>query len=303
MRRGLTAEEEGRHDERGNKPSKAKHARAGAAFDPDAREPECRARAQEARAATGTLRGAISATVPDGQSYNIPGATLKLSGASQDAKFLSASADDAGGYEFAGLTPGAYTLEASVEGFKTASKPVAVRAGETSVENISLEVADVSESVTVTSGADGVETTEAAPATKVTRGTLQTVPLANERFLDALPLVPGVVRGPDGQINVKGARSSQSGLVVNSSNVTDPVTGEYAINLPVEAVESLQVITNPYAPEYGNMTAGVTEVETRSGTDKWQFQVQNFFRACGAAADTLPASNRSRRASPSAARS
>jgi hypothetical protein len=235
------------------------------------------ARAQEARAATAKLGGAVTATAPDGQNYSIPAASLKLSSASLGAKILSAFSNDAGEYVFAGLAPGAYTLEASVQGFKTASKAVAVRAGETSVENITLEVADVSESVTVTSGDDGVETTEAAPAAKITQSTLQTVPLANERFLDALPLVPGVVRGPDGQINVKGARSSESGLVVNSSNVKDPVTGEYAIKLPVEAVESLQVITNPYAPEYGNMTAGVTEVETRSGTDKWQFQVQNFF--------------------------
>jgi hypothetical protein len=85
------------------------------------------------------------------------------------------------------------------------------------------------------------------------------------------------VRGPDGQINVKGGRPSQSGMTVNSSNVTDPVTGDYAINLPVEAIESLQVITNPYAAEYGNFTAGVTSVETRQGAEKWQFEAQNFF--------------------------
>jgi hypothetical protein len=66
-------------------------------------------------------------------------------------------------------------------------------------------------------------------------------------------------------------------MTVNSRNVSDPVTGNYAINLPVEAVESLQVMTNPYAAEYGNFTAGVTRVETRPGADKWQFQFQNFF--------------------------
>jgi outer membrane receptor for ferrienterochelin and colicin len=235
------------------------------------------AQAQEARPATGNLRGSVTAAAPDGQSYSIPAASLKLSGSSQGAKVLSAFSDEAGEYVFAGLAPGTYTLEASVQGFKTASKPVAVRAGETSVENFSLEVADVSESVTVTSGDGGVETTEAAPAAQLKQSTLQTVPLVNERFLDALPLVPGVVRGPDGQINVKGGRPSQSGMTVNSSNVTDPVTGDYAINLPIEAIESLNVITNPYAAEYGEFTAGVTSVETRQGADKWTFEAQNFF--------------------------
>jgi outer membrane receptor protein involved in Fe transport len=55
------------------------------------------------------------------------------------------------------------------------------------------------------------------------------------------------------------------------------VRGEYAINLPVEAIVSVQVITNPYAAEYGDFTAGITAVETRGGADKWEFQVQNFF--------------------------
>lgn len=225
--------------------------------------------------ATGTLRGAVTATAPDGQSYTIPAASLKLTGATQAA--VTASSNEEGEYEFAGVLPGAYTLEASDQGFKTASKTVNVRAGETSVENIILEVADVNEAVTVSASGYGVQATEAAPAATVTQSNLQTVPLVNERFLDALPLVPGVVRGPDGQINVKGGRPSQSGMTVNSSNVTDPVTGDYAINLPIEAVESLKVITNPYAAEYGNFTSGVTAVETRQGAEKWQYEFQNFF--------------------------
>jgi len=86
-----------------------------------------------------------------------------------------------------------------------------------------------------------------------------------------------VVRGPDGLLNVKGSRASQSGLTVNSTNVTDPVTGEFAINLPIEAIQSVQVLTNPYAPEYGKFTGAVTAIETRSGTDKFNVQAQNFF--------------------------
>ncbi|MGA9996573.1 MAG: TonB-dependent receptor [Pyrinomonadaceae bacterium] len=235
------------------------------------------AQAQATATATGTLRGTVTTTAPDGQSYNIPAASLKLSSTAQDAKVLSVSASDAGEYEFAGLQPSTYTLEADVQGFKTASKLVAIRSGETTIENITLQVADVNESVTVNADSQGVDVTDASPATIVTQSTLQTIPLINERFLDALPLVPGVVRGPDGQIDVKGGRPNESGMTVNSSNVTDPVTGDYAINLPIEAIGSMQVLTNPYAPEYGHFTAGVTEVETRAGVDQWQFQMQNFF--------------------------
>ena len=233
------------------------------------------AQAQTAPANTGTLRGAVATAAPDGQSYNVPGASLKLK---SDARSLDAVTDDTGEYKFEGLLPGAYTLEVTVQGFKTASKALTIRAGETAIENVGLEVADVTATVTVTSAASiGVQTTETAPAATIKQSDLQKLPLPNEQLMDALPLVPGVVRGPDGQINVNGARTSQSSMTVNSANVTDPVTGDFAVSLPMEAVQKVQVLTNPYAAEYGKFTGGVTALETRSGTDKYNVEFQSFF--------------------------
>ncbi len=232
--------------------------------------------AQPAPAVSGALHGAVATVAPDGQSYSVPGASLKLKAPIQT---LDAVSDDEGNYQFTNLSPGDYTLEATVQGFKTASKAITIRAGETSVENIKLEVADVTATVTVTSSSSGqgVQTSETAPAATIKQADLQTLPLPNEQLLDALPLVPGVIRGPDGQIAMNGARPSQSAMTVNSANVTDPVTGAFAINLPIEAVESAQVLTNPYAAEYGKFTGGVTAVETRSGTNKFTFDLQSFF--------------------------
>jgi hypothetical protein len=63
---------------------------------------------------------------------------------------------------------------------------------------------------------------------------------------------------------------------VNSANVTDPVTGEGAINLPIEAIQSVEVVANPYAPEYGQFTGAVTTVQTRSGGEKFAVSTQSF---------------------------
>jgi hypothetical protein len=91
-------------------------------------------------------------------------------------------------------------------------------------------------------------------------------------------LVPGVVRGPDGHINLKGTRDTQSGELVNSANVTDPVTGSPAINLPLDVVQSVEVISNPYDPQYGKFTGAVSTVETKTGNyDGYHFSIQNFF--------------------------
>jgi Carboxypeptidase regulatory-like domain/TonB-dependent Receptor Plug Domain len=230
--------------------------------------------AGNAQSETGALRGAVATAAQDGQSYNVPGASVKVK---RGAQVAETSANDAGEYEFTKLLPGEYTLEATSEGFKTSNRSITVRAGETVVENISLELAEVTASVTVATAADGVKTGETAAVNSVKQKTLQTLPLPNEQLLDALPLVPGVVRGPDGQIDMNGARASQSSMTVNSANVTDPVTGQFAFNLPIEAVESVQVLTNPYAAEYGKFTGGITAVATRSGTDKFNIEAQSFF--------------------------
>ena len=116
---------------------------------------------EEARPLTGLLRGAIIAKGLDAQSYNIPGANLKLQGTAQ---LIEASSNDQGEYEFANLSVGEYTLEVSAQGFKNVSKVVVVRTGETLIENITLEVAGIQESLTVESASEGVQTTEAATA-------------------------------------------------------------------------------------------------------------------------------------------
>ena len=233
------------------------------------------ATAQSASTAKAILRGAVSTPAPDGQSYNVPGANLKLKSQTDS---LDAVTDDAGEYQFKDLAAGEYTLEVSVQGFKTATKTITIAAGETKVENVSVEVADVTATVIVTSGTDiGLQTSETAPASTIKQDDLQKLPLQQEQLIESLPLVPGVVRGPDGQINMNGARTSQSVMTINSTNASDPFTGDLAITVPIEAVQTTQVLTNAYAAEYGKFTGGVTAVETRSGTNKMNYEFQSFF--------------------------
>src|ERR1700753_243576 len=228
-------------------------------------------------AQTSELQGTVSVSSVNGQSERLPGASLSLTPAAEGQTALSAVTDAQGEYKFTNLAAGLYTLRVSLSGFKQHAESVTVRAGVTTHADVALEVEGVSGDVTVVADGGGLDATDTAPSASVKQDKMQTLPLVNERFQDALPLAPGVVRGPDGLLNVKGARASQSGLTVNSANVTDPVTGEFAINLPIEAIQSVEVLTNPYAPEYGQFTGAVTAVQTRSGTDKFAFDAQSMF--------------------------
>lgn len=233
---------------------------------------------QSVAAQTGDLQGTVGVSSGNGQSERLAGANLTLATTNSPQKALSAVTNDQGEYKFTGLAAGPYTLRADLNGFKSRTQNVTIRAGVTTQENVNLELEGISSEVTVmVDGDSGVDTTATGQSVSFKQERLQTIPLVNERFQDALPMVPGVLRGPDGQLNMKGARAGQSAYMVNSADVTDPITGEFAFHLPLEAVQSVEVLTNPYAAEYGQFTGAVTSVQTRSGTEKFNVNAQSFF--------------------------
>lgn len=194
------------------------------------------------------------------------------------AEVRTATTDDRGHFEFVDLPTGRCTVTVADAQFEETPTGVDVAEDREAEVEIAAHVREVRENVTVTADQDQVDTSSSDTASHaISQTTLQSAPLVSERFQDALPLLPGVVRGPDGLINIKGARAGQSGTLVNSSSAVDPVTGEEAISLPLEAVASVKVLDNPFSAEYGQFAGGVTEVETRSGTDHWKYLVTNLF--------------------------
>src|SRR5258705_3619661 len=232
---------------------------------------------QAVLAQTSMLQGTVSVSSTNGAGERLPGASLKLTPASSGQPSRSAVTNEQGEYKFTDLAAGIYTLQVELTGFKQQTKRVTLQKDTTAVENINLELEGLTADVTVVADGGGLNTTATSETVSFKQDKLQTLPLVNEQFQDAIPLVPGVVRGPDGLLNLKGARASQSGFLVNSASVTDPVTGESAINLPLEAVQSVEVISNPYAAEYGQFTGALTTVQTKSGSQKFNVDAESVF--------------------------
>jgi outer membrane receptor protein involved in Fe transport len=221
---------------------------------------------------SGSIKGKVVANTPDRRKL-LPGVLVQLRGDALGDKTLQTVSDEEGLYDFTGLIAGDYVVSVELKGFQNYEQKVSVQIEATFELNVLLEPVALSETVTVVEDPTEVSKTESTAPGVVTSATLRDAPLVDQKFQDALPLLPGVVRGPDGTINIKGTRPSQSGILVSSLNVTDPATGSPAIELPLEAVETIQVYSNPYSAEYGKFTGAVTTIETRSGTNKWRYLV------------------------------
>lgn len=218
-----------------------------------------------------TVRGTVFTKDQDGRRSVVPGARVVF----LDAAKTETQSDAQGAYNFDSVPAGKHVIEGSAPGLK-ATTAIEVRPGIESVVPIELDIAAVTSAVTVTAS-DPVPIEESAQRNTINQTTVETAPNQSERFENLLPLVPGVVRGPDGRINMKGAQSTQAGWLVNSANVTDPATGGQAINLPIDVVSSVQVISNPYDPEYGKFSGAISSVETRTGNlEKFHVSLQNL---------------------------
>lgn len=217
----------------------------------------------------GKVQGTIFVTNSDGTKSFVVDATVRLTGPiTRDTR-----TDENGRYSLEAVPLGTYSVEALSPGLRAIAS-ITVETGRVQTD-LELKPLPVTESTVVTANQD--RSTDPAPSETVAATTLRDAPNLNERFESSLPLVPGVVRGPDGRVNLKGSRNTQSGALVNSANVTDPVTGGPAINLPIDVVSSVAVISNPYDPQYGKFTGAVSTVATKTADyDKLHFSLQNF---------------------------
>ena len=191
---------------------------------------------------------------------------------SASGRELSTVSNDLGQYSFAGLLPGDYELTVTLTGFEAITKSVTLKSDSPNTLDVQLTPQSHSESVTVTSNPTGIDTTSSSGgAQTLTTSTLKSLIRLNSDFQEALPLLPGVLRGPDGLIRIKGGNASQATALINNASIGDPFTGQPALRLPAAAVDSMRVLSNPFSAEFGGFSSGVIEVTTRGGGDEWKW--------------------------------
>jgi hypothetical protein len=215
-------------------------------------------------------------TLQENTSSGLAGVILKLT-PGPDGSPLTAGTDEAGSYEFKGLKPGTYTISINQPGFKPYTKTVTVNAGQATALDIRAELETVTEKVEVSEDTQAIATESVStPSVTLTQRQLISLPTAQERIREVLPVTPGVVKTQDGKLNFKGADENQSLLLVNSARTTDPVTGSFSVPVPTDAVQSFAVYKTPYNAGLGSFSGGLTVVETKPPDDRWNYRLKSF---------------------------
>lgn len=222
-------------------------------------------------AKTGKVRGVIFTIGSDRVRTLWPNAHVSLKNLETN-RVISAVSNDLGAYAFIGIPVGKYEITVNLAGFELAVKRFTLEGGDLPPLDFQLILKAHKETITVHGESPGVDLTSSSGGTpELTQDTLKSVIRLNQDFQEALPLLPGVVRGFDGLIRIKGGRANQTNTLVNTASVLDPFTGQAALRIPAIAVHSVRVLSNPFSAEYGRFASGVVDVNTRGGTDQWKW--------------------------------
>ena len=186
------------------------------------------------------------------------------------------STDAQGQAAFSGLQAGRYRVAAAKDGFQPTRRDglEVTASGEIALELTMVPVLTHSDSVEVRETANAVELATSAPVTLSAQNT-KDLPNRPATVADALPLVPGVLREPGGGLTISASAEHRSAMVVNSTDVTDPATGQFGLTVPIDSVETMNVYQTPFLAEYGRFTAGLVSVETRRGGEKWKWELND----------------------------
>ncbi len=200
---------------------------------------------------------------------------------------LNTRTNGAGFYTFPSLSVGAYNITVSQTGFKTTNiNDIVVQVGQNASGNVSLQVGNLTQSVTITAEAPLLRVTESTVSTVVDQNLIENLPLSGRRYTDFVLLTPNVTADGDfGLVSMAGQQggadsgfangNGSNSFTVDGANATSNYFGEARGRTRVpyvfgeESIQEFQVTNNPYNAAYGGAGAGFVNAVTKSGTDTW----------------------------------
>jgi hypothetical protein len=223
------------------------------------------------------INGTIEGTVKDGQGALLPGVTVTVTNVDTGEQRVVVTNEN-GLYRAPLLSLGTYRVAAELQGFKKFEQAgVSLRAGQTAVIDVALEVGTVSETITVTADAPLVDLAKIEQGRTLSEAEIKTLPLTSRNPYNFALLQPGVVGFETNEFGVPRLTANGALLRVNyqvdgSNNTQKDRAGLRQMPMSEVMIREVKVVTSGYAPEFGQTMGLVYNAITPSGTNTFKGQ-------------------------------
>ena len=228
------------------------------------------------------LTGSLGGRVTDQSGAAVPGASILLRNLATGVEQL-AETNHAGLYRFPVLTPGSYSMVASLKGFRDVQGLVRVLVGNSTSLDVVLQVGTSADAVKVIGTTPLLRPEESAASTVLEHSFIEELPLNGRKYTDFTTLTPNTsYDGDTGLVSIAGQQGGEdsgyangngsNAFAVDGSNATSnyfaDIIGRYRIPYLYgeDAIQEFQVSVSPYSAVYGG-GAGFVNSVTRSGSN------------------------------------
>ena len=218
----------------------------------------------------------VAGRVVDETGAGVAGARIEIH--EPGAAAVAASSDPAGNYSLTLPHEGEYDIRAERLGFfvyRGAAQRFA--AGPNQLTIVLNHLQEYSERVDVTYSPPAIDPQQASDRKELDNAEIQAVPFpAPQDYRNGLQLMNGVVLDNAGRPHVNGADVQQTGYTLDGFNIADPVTGRLEARLNIDTIQTIELQTSRFSADNGRGAAGVLNLQTKMGDDRWRFAGTNF---------------------------
>lgn len=233
-----------------------------------------------------TTTGNIVGTVMDASGSVVPGVTVTVTQQETNAtRKVTTNAD--GQYTVTLLPVGHYTVEATHEGFMTASvKDILVEVNETARVDVTVRVGATKQLVSVTATATLMQTATSDVGAVISSEAVVELPLNGRFFMQMAELAPGTlpithvdaIMAQTGNVVSNGADSNGNLITFDGLEGQDWLVPRVGLRLSPDALEEFKVMTGNFSSEYGRAAGANVNVVSKAGTNQYRGDVFEFLR-------------------------